>query len=62
MTAMTMTNKAAYKKDSDYRRLSLMERCRRYFEENGAQIACGLLVLNGSSNAYKMYAELTGRR
>lgn len=64
MTTMTMTNTktAVYNKEAGHGRLSLMERFKRYFEENSTEIACALLALNGSSNAYKMYAELTGRR
>ena len=62
MTAMTMTNTAAYKKDSDHRRLSLMERFKKYMEENGAEIACALMALNGDTNSYKLYMQLKNAR
>lgn len=62
MTAMTMTNTATYKKETDNRRLSLMERFKKYFETYGAQIACGLLSLNGDFHAYKLYTEMTSNR
>lgn len=62
MASMTMTNTAVYKKDSEHRRLSLMERFKKYMEENGAEIACGFLALNGGSNAYKLYTQLKNAR
>ena len=62
MTAMTMTNKAVMEKGTKAVRLSLRERFARYIEENGVQIACGLMALNGDSNAYRTYAMLTEKR
>lgn len=62
MAAMTMSNTAAYKKDSSNRRLSLMERLKNYVEENGTLIFCGFMAFNGDSNAYKLYAQLSGAR
>lgn len=62
MTTMTMTNKAVLEQRTETRRLSLRERFAKYMEENGVQIACGLLALNGDFNAYKTYAMLTEKR
>jgi len=62
MTAMTMTNKTVLDKGTKTSRLSLRERFARYMEENGVQIACGLLALNGDLNAYRTYAMLTEER
>ena len=62
MTATTMTNKAVLEKGTKAGRLSLRERFARYIEENGVQIACGLMALNGDSNAYRTYAMLTEER
>ena len=62
MTAMTMTNKAAMKKETATGKLSLRERFSKYMEEYGIQIACGLLALNGDCNAYRTYAYMTRER
>lgn len=62
MAAITMTNKAVSNPRTETRRLSLKERFVKYMEENGVQIACGLLALNGDSNAYRTYAMLMEER
>lgn len=61
MTAMTMTNKAAMKKETTGK-LSLRERFSNYMEEYGIQIACGLMALQGDCNAYRTYAYMTRER
>ena len=62
MTTMTMQHKAAVNKGAEKNRCSLRDRFYNYFEENGAQIVCGMLALNGRSDAYKLYAQLTAKR
>ena len=52
-------NKNAYEGERK-ERVSLKERMRKYFAENAATIAAGLLLLNGSTSAYDVY-RLLGR-
>ena len=42
-------------KENNAKRGSLKERLRKYFEENAATIASGLLFMSGSANAYTLY-------
>ncbi len=60
MTAITMTNKAVLEKGTA--KLSLKEQFARYIKENSAMIICGLMTLNGNSDACKTYAMLTKER
>ena len=62
MTALTMTNKAVTNHGMRTGKLSLKERFIKYMEENGAQIVCGFLALNGNFHACRFYLEQTGNR
>ncbi|HJC75761.1 MAG TPA: hypothetical protein H9697_12600 [Candidatus Mediterraneibacter faecavium] len=45
-------------KGNNAKRGSLRERLRKYFEENAAMIASGLLFVSGSANAYTLYRSM----
>lgn len=40
---------------NEEKKVSLKERMRKYFEENGATITAGLLMMNGSASPYTLY-------
>lgn len=62
MTTITMTNKTAWEKETETPKLSLKEKFARYMKENSVLITCGLMTLNGNSNAYRTCAMLTEER
>ncbi len=40
---------------NEEKKVSLKEKMKKYFEENGATITAGLLLMNGSTSPYALY-------
>ena len=52
-------NKNSYAvKENSGKKISMKERMRKYFEENAATIASGLLFMSGSGSAYNLYRSM----
>lgn len=59
MSTMTL-NKVTYKAFTESeRKMTAMEKFRNYITENSAIIISGLAMLNGNTNAYRIYRMLS---
>ena len=57
---MTLKNNAVYGTfDKSEKKVSLTERFRNYVAENSAVIVSGIAMLNGNTNAYRVYRMLS---
>lgn len=62
MTTAVMRNKTVYSTKTGKHKMSLKERFVNYMRENGAEIACGMIAMNGDSHAYRLYELLKNER